>query len=82
MAYALAAERQAGRKESCLSDTGQSHSTFIHAELQALSGLSATHCVLTRLLWLLCLQGLKIRDARTAGADAYAGADEFDDTDY
>ncbi|CDW96913.1 hypothetical protein [Sporisorium scitamineum] len=33
-----------------------------------------SHAYLTR--------GLKIRDARTAGADAYSGADEFDDTDY
>ncbi|SPO22793.1 related to cop9 complex subunit 3 [Ustilago trichophora] len=29
------------------------------------------------------MRGLKIRDARTAGgADAYSGADDFDDTDY
>ncbi|TKY85200.1 hypothetical protein EX895_006280 [Sporisorium graminicola] len=27
-------------------------------------------------------RGLKVRDARTVGADAYSGADEFDDTDY
>ncbi|SJX60996.1 related to cop9 complex subunit 3 [Sporisorium reilianum f. sp. reilianum] len=27
-------------------------------------------------------RGLKIRDARTAGAEAYSGADEFDDADY
>lgn len=33
-----------------------------------------SHAYLTR--------GLKMLDARTAGADAYSGADEFDDTDY
>lgn len=36
--------------------------------------LEKSHAYLTR--------GIKIRDARTAGADAYSGADEFDDTDY
>ncbi|KAJ1038869.1 hypothetical protein NDA11_004934 [Ustilago hordei] len=36
--------------------------------------IEKSHAYLTR--------GLKIRDARTAGADAYAGADDFDDADY
>ena len=35
------------------------------------------------LCFVIVMQGLKTRDSRTAtGADAYAGADEFDDADY
>ncbi|KAJ1032452.1 hypothetical protein NDA16_000476 [Ustilago loliicola] len=36
--------------------------------------IEKSHAYLTR--------GLKIRDARTAGSEAYSGADDFDDADY
>lgn len=64
----------------------KSHGYLIRVSLPLEGDVSCVSVVDTdteTLCSVIVMQGLKTRDSRTAtGADAYAGADEFDDTDY